>query len=422
MTIGPETLATHVDPARMQRDWEALAAFTNPDLPYTRRAFSPVYKEAREWLAERMRDAGLRVRVDAASNLIGRHPGERDNGPVLMAGSHIDTVEAGGRFDGVVGVLGALEVARALQDAGVVLQHPLEIVDFTCEEPTLTGMTPFGSRVMSGELTAADLVGVRTPLDEPLAAAIDALGGNGAHIEEARRAAGDMAAYLELHIEQGPVLERANVPIGVVTAIAARCSCFVTLDGQADHAGATLMPDRRDALAGAAEVVLALEQIASDSELIEETVGTVGWMRLFPNMVNIIPGHVEFRAEVRSTDAGMLEAARSRLQAVIEESATRRGLQSTLRWEDVEQLVAIPDTLQRTLEQACRTLGLPFMHLPSRATHDAARLASIAPVGMLFIPCKDGKSHVPEEWAELDHIVQGVRALAHAVVVLDQSL
>lgn len=422
MTVAPESLTTHIDPARIQRDWEALAAFTAPDLPYTRRAFSPVYKEAREWLAERMRDSGLQVRVDAASNLIGRLPGERDDAPVLMAGSHIDTVEAGGRFDGIVGVLGALEAARTIQAAGVVLRHPLEIVDFTCEEPTITGMTPLGSRIMAGELTTTDLAGVLTPLDEPLAGAIDALGGDSAHVERARLAVGDIAAYLELHIEQGPVLERANVPLGIVTAIAARCSCFVTLEGQADHAGATLMPDRRDALAGAAEVVLALEQIASDSELIEETVGTVGWMRLFPNMVNIIPGHVEFRAEVRSTDARMLETAKGRLQAAVEEAATRRGLQFTLQWEDMEQPVAIPDRLQSTLAQVCQTLGLPFTHLPSRATHDAARLASIAPVGMLFIPCKDGKSHVPEEWAELNHIVQGVRALSYALVLLDQSL
>ena len=422
MIITPESLTAHVDPARIQRDWEALAAFTAPELPYTRKAFSTPYKQAREWLAGRMRDAGLHVRVDAASNLIGRLSGERDDGPVLMAGSHIDTVEAGGRFDGIVGVLGALEAARALQEACVVLRHPLEIVDFTCEEPTLTGMTPLGSRIMAGELTSKDLVGVLTPLNESLPDAINGLGGDGAHVEHARLAAGDIAAYLELHIEQGPVLERANVPIGIVTAIAARCSCFVTLDGEADHAGATLIPDRRDALVGAAEIVLAVEQIASNSELIEETVGTVGWMRLFPNMVNIIPGHVEFRAEVRSTDARMLETANSRLQAVVEEIATRRGLQFTLQWEDMEQPVTIPDRLQGILVQACQTLGLHFKQLPSRATHDAARLASIAPVGMLFIPCKEGKSHVPEEWAELDHIVQGVHALSYALVLLDQSL
>jgi N-carbamoyl-L-amino-acid hydrolase len=275
---------------------------------------------------------------------------------------------------------------------------------------------------MAGELIATDLTNVRTPLGESLAGAIDALGGDGANVGRARLGAGDIAAYVELHIEQGPVLERANVPLGVVTAIAARCSCFVTLEGQADHAGATLMPDRRDALAGAAEVVLALEQITSDPELVEETVGTVGWMRLFPNMVNIIPGHVEFRAEVRSTNVLMLETAKSRLQAVVEEAATRRGLQSTLQWEDMEQPVAIPDRVQGVLAQVCQTLGLPFTYLPSRATHDAARLASIAPVGMLFIPCKDGKSHVPEEWAQLDHIVQGVHALSYALVLLDQSM
>ena len=421
ITLNFESIRNRIDQSRLQSDLETLAQFTEKVPEYTRKAFSPLYKEARIWLAERMRKAGLEVRVDEASNLIGKLGSGKTEMPTLILGSHIDTVEAGGRFDGIVGVIAALEVARVLNEEGVELSHPLEIIDFTCEEPTIPGLTPLGSRIMAGELQAKDVKGIKTPFGQLLTNAINDLGGDGARIEYAKRDPGSVKAYLELHIEQGPVLERAGVPIGIVTDIAARCSCLITLTGQADHAGATLMPERKDALAGAAEVILELEEIVSKPELNEETVGTVGWVQVAPNMVNIIPGQVNLRADVRSTDKQMLDQVRQRLQGAVEATANRRRLEYHLVWEDLEEPVRIPKGIQSKIAVACEKLGFPHVFLPSRATHDAARISTITPSGMIFIPCKDGKSHVPEEWAEMDDITQGTQVMLYALLDLDKS-
>ena len=393
---------------------------TDPELPYTRAAFTPLDHQARAWLTERMREAGLSVRVDAAGNLIGRLAGARDDGPVLMLGSHTDTVQAGGRFDGIIGVLGGLEVVRCLGEAGVTLSRPLELVNFTCEEPTIVSLSPLGSRVMAGDVTPEQASKAQTPSGQRLADAIDDLGGDAAHLERARRKRGDIAGYLELHIEQGPELERQGLEVGVVTAVAAPCRGIVTLTGAADHAGATLMPDRHDALTGASELVLAVERIVSTPDLVHESVGTVGALRVSPNMVNVIPGHVEMTVEVRSTQINALTWAMESIEEELQAIGKRRGLATTIDWMHLEEPVSIPDVMQDAVTQACDDLGIAYLRLPSRASHDAARLAPIANVGMVFIPCKDGRSHCPEEWAELGQIVTGTRVLGQALLRLDQ--
>ena len=418
MAAGLPDLA--IQPERIQADLLALERFTDPGLPWTRRAFSPQYLEARAWLAERFRDAGLDVRNDAASNLIGRRGGDGER--VLMMGSHTDTVEAGGRFDGIVGVLGALEVTRCLSEAGIDLSLPLELVDFTCEEPTIFNLTPLGSRIMAGSVTSAHLADPLTPFGERLSDALDALGGDAANAERAQRPLGQIAGYLELHIEQGAVLEREGLAAGVVTTIAAPCRARVSLEGAADHAGATPMPDRKDALAGAAELVLAVERIASAPGIVEESVGTVGWLSVSPNMVNVIPGRVDMSVEVRSTDSEALAIAQRSVDEELRAIADRRGLGHTIEWQHVEQPVPLPQHMQDAVAGALRDLGLPERRLPSRASHDAARLAPVAPAGMVFIRCKDGKSHCPEEWADLDDIVLGARILGQALLRVDRMV
>ena len=405
---------------RLQADLEAIARFTDPHLPYTRRAFTPQYAEARRWLTERFIEAGLDVRIDAAGNLIGRRGGAGDR--VLMLGSHTDTVEAGGRFDGIVGVMGALEVARALKEAGIELSLPLEVVDFVCEEPTIVNLSPLGSRLMAGDVTAAHIAATETPFGQPLADAIDALGGNAKQVEAARRKLGDIAGYLELHIEQGSVLEREGLAVGVVTTIAAPCRALVALTGAADHAGATAMPDRRDALAGAAELVLAVERIASTPGMVAEGVGTVGWLRVSPNMVNVIPGRVDLTIEVRSTEAEALAVARREIETEIHDIAERRKLEATFDWQHIELPVPLPEHMRNAVAQACDDLAVPYRYLPSRASHDAARLAPIAPAGMVFIRCKDGRSHCPEEWADMDDIVEGTRVLGQALLRVNEMV
>ena len=402
---------------RLSADLRRLAEFTDPQTPYTRRAFSPHYDAARGWLAERFREAGLDTRVDPAGNLIGR-AGSGD-GPALMLGSHTDTVEAGGRFDGVVGVLGALEVVRCLRESGVRLNRPLEVVDFVCEEPSVVNLSPLGSRIMAGDVTAAMVGEASTPFGEPLPAAIERLGGDPSRLGDARRSPGSIAGYLELHIEQGPVLERAGVGIGVVTVVAAPCRAVVVITGAADHAGATAMADRRDALAGAAELTLAVERIVNSPDLVPESVGTVGFLRVSPNMVNVIPGRVEMTVEVRSTQREVLLWAREEIERALRELSARRGLDATLDWQHLEEPVPTPPRMQEAVASAAADLGIEAMRLPSRASHDAARLAPIAPVGMVFIPCRDGRSHCPEEWAALDDIVRGTRVLGQALLRLD---
>lgn len=407
----------NVNRERMDADVRRLAEFTDPNLPYTRRAFSPEYAAAREWLAQRFRDAGLDTRIDPAGNLIGRlGPG---NGPVLMLGSHIDTVEAGGRFDGVVGVVAALEIARRIRETGVALGRPLEIVDFVCEEPTIVDMSPLGSRVMAGDVTAEMIASASAPSGEPLGDAIARLGGDPARLHEARRKPGETLAYLELHIEQGPVLERAGMDVGVVTVIAAPCRAVVSLAGVADHAGATSMADRRDALAGAAELILAVERAASAPDVAQESVGTVGFLRVSPNMVNVIPGRADLTVEARSAQSEALLWVREEIERSLREIAARRRLDATIEWRHLEEPVPIPVEMQEIIAESATDLRMRAMHLPSRASHDAARLAPVAPVGMVFIPCKDGRSHCPEEWADADDIAAGAEVLGRALLQLD---
>ncbi len=415
MTDNLPTLNINRD--RIDADLKRIAEFTDPDLPYTRRAFSPYYEAARVWLAERFRDAGLDTRVDAAGNLIGRL-GD-GSGPILMLGSHTDTVESGGRFDGIIGVLGALEVVRCLRESGVTLSRPLELVDFLCEEPSVVNLSPLGSRVMAGDVTADMVALATTPDGGTLPDAIVRLGGDPSRLDEARRKPGDIFGYLEMHIEQGPVLERAGMEVGVVTIIAAPCRAVVSLTGVADHAGATAMPDRRDALAGAAELTLAVERTVSTPDIVQESVGTVGFLRVSPNMVNVIPGRVDLTVEVRSTQTEALLWAREEIERSLREIADRRGLGATLEWQHLEEPVTIPLGMQDIVAESAESLRLRTLRLPSRASHDAARLAPVAPVGMVFIPCLDGRSHCPEEWAELDDIVTGAQVLAGALLRLD---
>ncbi len=403
---------------RLEADLQRLAEFTDPQTPYTRRAFSPQYDEARGWLASRFRDAGLDTHVDAAGNLVGRIGSAA--GPVLMLGSHIDTVEAGGRFDGIVGVLGALEVVRCLREDGITLTRPLEVVDFVCEEPSVVSLSPLGSRTMAGDVTAAMVAEASTSFGEALPDAIARLGGDPARLDGARREPGAVFGYLELHIEQGPVLERAGLGIGVVTVVAAPCRAVVSLTGVADHAGATAMADRRDALAGAAELTLAVERIVSSPDIVQESVGTVGFIRVSPNMVNVIPGHVEMTIEVRSTQNEALTWAREEIEGALREISARRSLVAALEWQHLESPVLIPVNMQEIVANAATDLRIPSMRLPSRASHDAARLAPVAPVGMVFIPCRGGRSHCPEEWAEIEDIVAGVQVLGQALLKLDR--
>ena len=272
---------------------------------------------------------------------------------------------------------------------------------------------------MAGDITTEMVAAETTHTGGSLVQAINILGGDAENLEQAKREPGDVVAYLELHIEQGKVLEREGFPVGVVTAVAGPYRGSVTITGQADHAGATPMDDRKDALPAAAELILAVERIAKTPEFSPDAVGTTGWIQNHPNMVNVIPGEVTVRMEFRSTELTALENMKSHFESELGAIAKRRGLSATFEWQHNEAPVKIPDDLQNIVARACQQLDLPVFHLPSRASHDAARLAHIMPVGMVFIPCKDGKSHTPDEWAELNDIVTGTQVLGRSLLLLD---
>jgi beta-ureidopropionase / N-carbamoyl-L-amino-acid hydrolase len=404
-----------VNSARIRADLEALAEFRDPDQPgWTRRVFSDPYIRSREWVAARMRDAGLRVERDTAGNLIGTLDGT-EGAPVLATGSHTDTVSGGGRFDGPVGVLGAIEVARCIGESGRRLKHDLRVIDFLGEEPNEFGISCVGSRAIAAGLTAEHLA-LREPSGgRSLADALAACGGVPSRIGEAAWAEGGVEAFVELHIEQGPVLEQAGIPIGIVSGIAGIERMQVTFTGQADHAGTTPMASRHDALCAAADAILAIERLASNGG----GVGTAGRIESLPGGLNIVPGHVDLWAEFRHTSARWLETTRRSFDESAIAAGARRGVEVAVKTLSRTEPVVASEAVRAAMAEALSQIGLESLSLPSGAGHDTVQMAQLGPAGMLFVPSAGGRSHCPEEWTAPEHLEAGVNALLTTLLVLD---
>jgi len=401
---------------------DALSRFTDPARPWTRRAFDNQFAQGRVWLEEEFRAAGLSVEVDAGGNLIGRTPGTGRGLGALVAGSHSDTVPAGGRFDGMLGLLAALEAAQSIREQQISLVHPLEIVDFLAEEPSDFGISCIGSRSWAGVLTASDLA--RTlPSNVTLASAIESVGGSAERLSKAIRSQDSVSAYVELHIEQGLVLAERKAEIGVVTAIVGIRRHEVTVEGRADHAGTTPMSLRRDALVGAAGFIRAVDELArlrpSQSPYL---VATVGKLSVEPNAINAVPGSVRMIVETRSTDETALLQFEQELWRRTEGELDDRGLRLTRSLLSQTLPTACSPLIQSTIEEASMAAGFNSTRLPSGAGHDGVFVARIAPMGMIFVPCREGRSHTPEEWAEPGDCANGARVLAETLILLDKSL
>ncbi len=408
-----------IDGARLESDITALASILDQgSAAFTRRAFGRAYAEARTWLIGRMEETGLAVRRDAAGTVIGSTPGARDLRPIAL-GSHIDTVEGGGRFDGALGVLAALEVVRTLADAGEALDHPLEIVDFTAEEPNPYGSSCIGSRAWAGTLDER-LLGLTNAGGETLADALPRAGGDPNRIDEARREPGSIAAYLELHIEQGPVLEREGVAVGIVTGIVAIRRVSVILSGHASHAGTTPMDVRRDALPAAAELVLAVERAASTSN--GELVATVGRAHIEPNAPNVVPGRVELSLEVRSLAHELCDATLDGIGEAARAAAEARRLDVEVRQLSELTAATADERVVQAFEAGCASIGARALRLPSWGGHDASQVSLIAPFGMIFAPSRDGLSHHADEWTSPDQCAMAADALLAGLRELDRSL
>jgi beta-ureidopropionase / N-carbamoyl-L-amino-acid hydrolase len=376
---------------------------------YDRIAYSAADRAARNWVIEEMRAVGLDVREDAVGNVIGRLEGADPGRKAIAMGSHTDSVPSGGNYDGVLGVLGGLACLRTLQAQGVRLRHPVELIDFAAEEATMPGGT-VGSRAMAG-LLPPEMLDVAAFDGKTLAEHMHAFGLDPAHWQRAQRTADAFAAYLELHIEQGGVLEAEHIPVGVVAGIVGIRRYAVTYHGIANHAGTTPMAARRDALVFAAPFVGEVQRIA----IAHGIVGTIGTLQIYPAAPSVIPGQVRLDVEIRAITQALLDGAETELRDVAERSGAEFA-----RVSDKQPVTSAPDVM-RAMSDACKQLGIPHKTMPSGAGHDAMCFATLAPQGMIFVPSRAGISHAPEEFTEHDHCVAGARVLLGTLLGIDAA-
>jgi ureidoglycolate amidohydrolase len=406
-----------IDSARLSSEIDALASISDADAPaVTRIVFTPTDLRARAWLIERCREAGLSVRQDAIGNTFARWNGSEPASPAVGTGSHIDAIPNAGKYDGVVGVLGGLEAIRALQRDGFRPRNSVELLLLTSEEPTRFGIGCIGSRLLSGTLSP-DAARKLKDSEEKSVDEVRHAAGLGGELEDVKLERGYYKAFVELHIEQGPVLERENIPLGIVTSIAAPASARILIEGAGGHAGGVLMPDRRDALCAASELILAVESAARSSGSID-TVATVGMCDVFPGAVNSIPSRVRLSLDVRDTDLVRRDAVMQKVELASREiSAKRRvSIRSELLNADAPADCAIE--VVQALTRSCEKHRLRFRQMISRAYHDSLFMSRISPVAMLFIPCRNGYSHRPDEYASPEDIARGTLVLAETLASL----
>ncbi len=408
-----------IDSGRLESELQQLATFSDTAAPaVTRVVFSEIDLQARAWLKERCRAAGLQVREDAVGNTFARWNSDRVEGPAIGTGSHIDAIPNAGRYDGTVGVLGGLEAIRSLKQSGFRPRRPIELLIFTSEEPTRFGIGCLGSRLLSGVLDEQKA----SRLSDPSGASLDEIrraAGFGGSIASVRLPAHHYAAFIELHIEQGPLLEQANVQTGLVMAIAAPASMRVVLQGEGGHAGAVLMSKRRDALTAGAEIVLELERLALATGVID-TVATTGACDVFPNAVNSIPSRVTLGLDIRDIDLFRRNSIVNGITEAADAIARKRGMRVEIEILNADDPAQCDPAILDVLRKSCEDSDVTYMEMVSRAYHDSLFMSRIAPTAMLFIPCRAGFSHRPDEFASALDIENGVRVLAHALARLAQ--
>jgi len=412
-------LPLRVDRAALQADVEALSLLTDPDRPWTRRSFTPRFLEGRAWLHDRFEQAGLVVRIDAAGNLIGRWQAEDIAAAVVMTGSHCDTVPGGGRFDGIAGVLAGLAAIRAMKTAGHSPRHSIELVDFLAEEPSDWGLSCVGSRGMAGALSDTDLALVG-PGGEVLAHAIDRIGGAVADLATAQR--DDICAFVELHIEQGPVLETEGRDVAIVTAIAGIARVRVRFTGIAAHAGTSPMIMRSDAGLALARFALALRDAARTQAGNSHFTATIGVQHLEPGGANVVPGAAEAIVDLRAADTGAMDDFLNALPDLARAAAKAENCSAETTAISNAPPVTCAAGLCDLIAKAAHTVDARAIRLVSGAGHDAAYIARIAPAAMIFVPSRGGRSHCPEEWTDPEALALGADVLLNALLLRDRAM
>lgn len=396
---------------------EMLAAISDADPPaVTRVVFTATDLKARAWIVSRCEEAGLDVRHDAVGNTFARWTGAEPGLPVVGTGSHIDAIPNAGKYDGVVGVLGGLEAIRALRRSGLRPRNSIELLVFTSEEPTRFGIGCLGSRLISGVLTPDAARRLKDNNGESLEE-VRAKAGFRGDLGGVRLPHGYYKGFLELHIEQGPLLELEEVPLGVVEKIAAPASFRISIEGAGGHAGAVLMTDRRDALCAGAELILAIEQAARGSGAVD-TVATVGSCEVFPNAVNSIPSRVRLSLDIRDTNVDRRDKTMGAILAASESLSAARHVSINYELQNADAPCECAPEIVAAISDCCRAHGLASMRMVSRAYHDSLFMSRIAPVGMIFIPCRKGHSHRPDEYASPSDIASGTLVLAETLARL----
>lgn len=406
-----------INPQRLNHSLQELGRIGDTPQGMQRLAFTPSDVAGREYAMTLMRRAGMEVRIDAGGNIIARKSGADPDLPAIAMGSHLDTVPNGGKYDGALGVMGGIEVVQALADANVTLRHPVEVLVFTNEEGTRFHRWLFGSRAMAGalepgDLTAADDEGVL------MSARLSDIQGNMSRVEQAARQAGELGAYLELHIEQGPTLHQTGTPIGVVTGITGRWVYEANITGTANHAGTTPMSGRHDALVSASRLVLEVQRMASDLEICR--VGTAGTLQVYPNAVNVVPGQAKLGVEFRDLEMGSLAAAETELRSVAAAIARTDGVEIDINRFESTQSCPIQPGMQELVAAASERAGLSHRRLPSGAGHDAQSMAGITDAAMVFVPSVEGISHAPGEYSTPEDCANGAQVLMELLLLADQ--
>jgi ureidoglycolate amidohydrolase len=406
-----------IDTLRLDEELHTLAAFSDTPSPsVTRIVFSETDRQARDYVKALCTDAGLHLREDAVGNTFARWPGTEPHLPAVGTGSHIDAIPNAGMYDGTVGVLGALEAIRALQESGVEPRRSIELLLFTSEEPTRFGIGCLGSRLLSGLLSPAAGEQLKDREGHTLNQVRTAAGFTGT-LDSVALPHNYYAAFVELHIEQGPLLEQRQIGLGIVTAIAAPSSLKVSIVGVGGHAGAVLMPDRHDAFLAASEIALAVEAAALATGAID-TVATTGVCRVFPGAVNSVPSQCDLEIDVRDIDGERRDQVLTQILTACREIATRRGVTINATTVNADPPAQCDPTVIEALAAACRDNSLAYDTMISRAYHDSLFMSRIAPTAMLFIPCRGGVSHRPDEYSSREDIARGALVLAHALARL----
>lgn len=420
--MSDSLVPVNMDTDRLIRELNHLATLSDcsePPPAVTRVVFTETDLKARAYLRSLYEDAGLQVRVDPIGNTFASWIGDDDTLAAVATGSHTDAIPHAGMYDGTVGLLGGLEAIRALKRGGFSPRRSIELVMFTSEEPTRFGIGCTGSRAMAGAITVERLSSLTDASGDSYDVVRQRCGFTNS-IEDVVLTSGHYAAFIELHIEQGPELESAGIDIGVVTAIAAPATYAFQIDGQGGHAGAVLMPRRQDALCAAAEMISAIESAARRSHS-SDLVATVGELTVHPGAVNSIPSRVCFTLDIRDIDSANRDYVIDQMIKTVETIGDRRRVSVQVDCRNCDPPATCDDAILASIELACQSSGVSYRSMVSRAYHDTLFMARVSPVAMIFIPCRDGVSHRPDEYSSAEQIAKGVEVLARSLAELSLS-